>query len=178
VYDFGQNASSIMRLEVQGKKGQNVKLIPGELLDDEGFVDQDASGGPHYYVYTLNGDGTEVWQPKFTYYGFRYIQVERAAPDTVQQDSIPKVFDLDFLHTRSSAPRTGHFETSFGLFNDIYELINWAIKSNIQSVVTDCPHREKLGWLEQTHLMGGSIHYNYHLHHLYKKLVFDMMDAQ
>ncbi|MCW9705263.1 family 78 glycoside hydrolase catalytic domain [Fodinibius salsisoli] len=178
IYDFGQNASGIMQLEVKGKKGEEVILRPAELLSDEGLANQDATGSPHYYKYTLKGEGTETWQPKFTYYGFRYIQVEGAAPDSVEQEIKPKVSDLKFLHTRSSAPRTGHFETSYELFNNIYSLINWAIKSNIQSVVTDCPHREKLGWMEQTHLMGGSIHYNYHLYHLYKKLVFDMMDAQ
>jgi hypothetical protein len=64
------------------------------------------------------------------------------------------------------------------LFNRIYNLINWAIKSNLQSVVTDCPHREKLGWLEQTFLMGASIRFNFDIYHLYKKIVGDMMDAQ
>ena len=58
------------------------------------------------------------------------------------------------------------------------ELIKWAIKSNLQSVMTDCPHREKLGWLEQTYLMGGGIHYNYDIYHLYNKLVDDMIEAQ
>ncbi|MDR8391957.1 glycoside hydrolase family 78 protein [Aliifodinibius sp. S!AR15-10] len=178
VYDFGQNASGIMKLEVNGAKGQEVILRPAELLTEEGFANQDATGEPHYYRYTLNGDGTETWQPKFTYYGFRYVQVEGAAPGTADQGELPKITDLDFLHTRSSAPQTGHFETSFGLFNEINELIKWAIRSNIQSVMTDCPHREKLGWMEQTHLMGGSVHYNYHLYHLYKKLVHDMMDSQ
>src|SRR5699024_7281256 len=178
IYDFGQNASGIMQLKVEGQKGEAVMLRPAELLTEDGLPNQDATGDPHYYKYTLKGEGIETWQPKFTYYGFRYIQVEGAAPDSVHQENEPKVSDLKFLQTRSSAPRTGHFETSFDLFNSIYSLVNWAIKSNIQSVVTDCPHREKLGWMEQTHLMGGSIHYNYHLYHLYKKLVFDMMDAQ
>jgi hypothetical protein len=64
------------------------------------------------------------------------------------------------------------------LFNKTFTLIDWAIKSNLQSVVTDCPHREKLSWLEEDHLMGGSIHYNYDIYGLYRKLVSDMMDAQ
>lgn len=178
VYDFGQNASGIPRLKVQGEKGQEVKLTPGELLNDNGLVTQSATGSPHYYLYILKGEGTEEWQPQFTYYGFRYIQVEGAAPDTVSTTDKPLLGDLKFLHTRNAAPKTGDFETSDELFNDIYSLIDWAIKSNLQSVVTDCPHREKLGWMEQTHLMGGSIHYNYHLYHLYKKLIYDMIDAQ
>jgi hypothetical protein len=64
------------------------------------------------------------------------------------------------------------------LFNSIYELIKWSIKSNLASVATDCPHREKLGWLEQTHLMGNSIKFNYDIHNLYNKIIDDMIEAQ
>ena len=64
------------------------------------------------------------------------------------------------------------------IHNRIFTLIDWAIKSNLQSIVTDCPHREKLGWLEQDYLMGASIHYNFDIDHLYRKVVKDMMDAQ
>jgi alpha-L-rhamnosidase len=179
LYDFGQNASGIVELKIKGKKGQKVKLTPGELIDEQKLVNQKASGGPYYFTYTLNGDGEEVWRPRFTYYGFRYVQVEGAASDTVKTSTdTPKILSLKFLHTRNSTAEVGHFECSNELFNNIYSLINWAIKSNLQSVVTDCPHREKLGWMEQTYLMGGSIHYNFDIYNLYKKLVFDMMDAQ
>ena len=178
LYDFGQNASGIPRIKVKGKKGQQIRLTPSELLHDNGLANQDASGKPHYYTYTLKGDGVEIWHPKFTYYGFRYVQVEGAVPDSVSDDNKPGIVNMEFLHNRNSAPGTGHFETSYEPFNDIYSLIKWAIKSNLQSVMTDCPHREKLGWLEQTHLMGGSVHYNYHLHHLYNKQIADMMDSQ
>ncbi len=82
------------------------------------------------------------------------------------------------MHTSNSSALNGEFECSNKLFNKINQLIKWAIKSNLQSVVTDCPHREKLSWLEQDHLMGGSINANYNVYHLYKKLVYDMMDAQ
>lgn len=178
IYDFGQNASGIFKLNVRGNRAQQVKLTPAELLNNQGLANQNASGAPHVYNYTLSRDSIESWQPKFTYYGFRYIQVEGAVPDTVTDSSKPMVEDLKFLHTRSQAPATGHFETSHELFTEINSLIKWAVKSNMQSVITDCPHREKLGWLEQTYLMGGGIHYNYDLRSLYKKLVYDMMDAQ
>src|SRR5690606_18795871 len=72
----------------------------------------------------------------------------------------------------------GTFTCSNDLFNRINTLIKWAIKSNIQSVVTDCPHREKLSWLEQDYLMGNSIRYNLEIYQLYRKLVYDMIDAQ
>jgi alpha-L-rhamnosidase len=173
VYDFGQNASGIVELKVKGKRGQTIRLTPGEILDKHQMIDQTAltegMDSLYYLSYTLKGEGVETWRPKFTYYGFRYLQMEGAEPGQVS---------LTALHNRNSAPSNGSFECSAGLFNRIYTLINWAIKSNLQSVVTDCPHREKLGWLEQDYLMGASIHYNYDIYHLYKAMVRDMMDAQ
>jgi hypothetical protein len=78
----------------------------------------------------------------------------------------------------NSSPEAGTFKCSNQLFNSIYELIKWSVKSNLASVVTDCPHREKLGWLEQTHLMGNSIKFIYDIHNLYDKVIDDMMEAQ
>lgn len=179
LYDFGKNASGIVELKVKGKKGQEVRLIPAELINDKHLANQKASGSPYYFSYILKGDGIETWKPRFTYYGFRYVQVEGAVPDTAKlKTDLPRIVGLDMLHTRNSAPTVGKFECSNELFNRINSLIDWAIKSNLQSVVTDCPHREKLGWLEQTLLMGGGIHYNFDIYHLYSKQVEDMMEAQ
>jgi len=179
LYDFGQNCSGIIELKVTGKKGSVIKLTPGELITKNNQINQNASGGPYYFSYTLKGDGVEIWRPKFTYYGFRYVMVEGAIPDSEKQNTeTPKIIDLQLLHTANSAPKTGEFECSNQLFNQIYTLIDWAVRSNLQSVTTDCPHREKLGWLEQTYLMGASMHYNYNLYPLYRKIVLDMIDAQ
>jgi len=179
VYDFGQNASGIVELKVKGKKGQEVRLIPAELVNDQKLANQNASGEPYYFSYTLQGDGIETWRPLFTYYGFRYVQVEGAVPDSVKSSAnLPRIIGMEMLHTRNSSPETGRFECSNDLFNRINSLILWAIRSNFQSVLTDCPHREKLGWLEQTLLMGEGIHYNFDLYHLYSKQVMDMMEAR
>jgi len=179
VYDFGQNASGIVRLKVKGAEGQRVLITPAELLNGEGLASQQASGAPYTFAYTLKGDGLESWTPRFTYYGFRYAQVEGAVPlQNEPAPGIPIMFDLTLLHTRNCSPSAGSFLCSNPLFNRIFELINWAIKSNLASVPTDCPHREKLGWLEQIHLMGGSIQYNFEILNLCNKLVDDMIEAQ
>lgn len=178
VYDFGQNASGIVELKVKGKKGQTVKLIPAELLNGNKLSNQKATGSPYYFLYTLKGDGEEIWRPRFTYYGFRYVQLEGAAPDTAAGTSSPAITQLSFLHTRNAAPATGSFSCSNELFNRIHTLVQWAIKSNLQSVVTDCPHREKLSWLEQDYLMGNAIQHNYDISLLYRKLLDDMREAQ
>ncbi len=179
VYDFGQNASGIIHLKVKGKKGAVVKLTPAELLGEDELANQTASGKPYYFAYTLKGDGVEEWEPRFTYYGFRYVQVEGVIPvgEKGNPDE-PVIEDLKFLHTRNSAPIVGSFECSNPLFNNIFQLINWAMKSNLASVTTDCPHREKLGWLEVTHLVGSSIKYNYDILNYYNKIIEDMINGQ
>lgn len=179
VYDMGQNASAIPAIAVKGKRGAVVRISPGELLNKDGSVNQSASGDPHYYDYTLSGQGVEHWQPKFTYYGFRYIQVEGAVPEKeANPDSKPVMVSLKSLHIRNAAKRSGTFTSSNELFNKTNTLIDWAIRSNMVSVFTDCPHREKLGWLEQAHLMGGSVQYNYDVATLNKKIVDDMIIGQ
>jgi len=179
MYDFGQNASGILALKVRGKKGQTVKLIPAELINEQQLSNQKATGSPYYFSYTLKGDGEETWQPSFSYYGFRYVQVEGAVPDTgAGNKELPVITGLSLLHTRNSAPVNGSFVCSNTLFNRIDTLIQWGIKGNFQSVVTDCPHREKLSWLEQDYLMGASLKYNFETYNLYNKLIHDMIDAQ
>jgi len=179
LFDFAQNASGIIELKVKGKKGQVVRMIPSELITRNNQPNQSASGSPYSFSYTLKGEGEETWRPRFTYYGFRYVKVEGAVPASEKaNDTSAQLLDLKLLHNRNSAPSVGTFSCSYDLFNRTFDLINWAIKSNLQSVLTDCPHREKLGWLEQTFLMGSSVHFNFDLYHLYSKQVNDMMEAQ
>ncbi len=176
MYDFGQNASGIISLKVKGNRGTQVKIRPDELINEDGNITQFSGGGPFEFNYTLKGEGIEEWQPKFTYYGFRYADVEIIEPEHSAANT--EIVELKMLHTRNSSPIVGSFSCSDTLFNQIFELINWSIKSNMASVATDCPHREKLGWLEETYLIGPSIHYNYDIQLLYNKIVNDMIDSQ
>lgn len=179
VLDLGQNFSGVIDVAVSGKRGDTVRFHPGELLDDKQCVNQSASGGPYYFSYTLSGSGHERWQPRFTYYGFRYIELEGAVPQgCANPDSLPEIIAVEGVHTACDLPRAGSFECSKPMFNRIYELIDWAVRSNTASVLTDCPHREKLGWLEQAHLMQYSIQYRYHTPLLYTKMMADMAASQ
>ncbi len=179
VYDLGQNASGIPKLVVKGKAGDTVIMKPAELLANDGTITTQPIGTPVFFKYTLKGIGSESWQPQFMYYGFRYIQVEGAVPEgQPNPDHLPVVTGLFGLHTRNSAATIGTFSCSNELFNKTYKLINWAIRSNTSSVFTDCPHREKLGWLEEAHLVGPSIRYNYDIASLCRKVVKDMINAQ
>jgi alpha-L-rhamnosidase len=179
IYDLGQNASGIIELSVSGKKGDTIRIIPAELLKADGSTTQQSSGGPAYFNYILNGDGVETWRPKFTYYGFRYLQVKGGIPSgKPNTNQKPIITSLKGLHIRNAAAKVGSFESSNVLFNQTFNLIDWAIKSNMVSVFTDCPHREKLGWLEQIHLMGSSVRYNYDAAPLLRKSLRDMGNSQ
>lgn len=179
VFDFGQNASGIVEISVKGKKGQQVEIWPAELLTEDGFPNQRATGSPHFYTYVMKGDGVETWRPRFSYYGLKYAQLKGVVPEGLSQEGdAAQLVGLRFLHTRNSAPSNGSFHSSNELFNGTHRIIDWAIRSNHQSVLTDCPHREKLGWMEQTFLMGNGVHFNYDNYHLYRKLIYGMMDGQ
>ena len=175
VYDFGQNCASMPKLTVKGPAGASVRLTPGELLHGNGLVSQDSCGGPAYCTYTLKGAGVETWMPRFFYYGSRYLQVETTGRDA---GAAPQIVELTSQFVHSSAATVGSFSCANPLVNRIHDLINAAIKSNLQSVLTDCPHREKLGWLECAHLLAGCLMYNYDLPTFYAKIANDMSEAQ
>jgi hypothetical protein len=179
VFDLGQNFSGIPQIMVYGKKGDTIRIIPAELVNEDGSANQKASGSPHYYDYVLKGDGMETWHPLFTYYGFRYLQVQGAVfQNESNPQKLPVVVEIKGLHTRNAAETVGDFACSNELFNKTFKLIDWAMKSNMASVFTDCPHREKLGWLEEAHLVGSSLHYNYDIVGLARKCINDMRISQ
>jgi hypothetical protein len=178
VLDMGQNLSGYPVIKIAGKRGQIVRLTVGEQLDPEtGQVSQKQSGSPHYYTYTLSGEGAEEWHPDFSYYGFRYIQIDGASVFSAD-DNLPTISEVQSHFIYNSTPETGYFECSNERFNRIHQLIKNAVKSNMQTVFTDCPHREKLGWLEETHLNGPGLLYNWDMKSFFPKIMQDMEDAQ
>lgn len=180
VADMGQNLAGFPEITVSGKRGQKVTLIVAEKLTRQGACDQRQTGRQHYYEYTLKGDGTdETWHPHFSYYGFRYIQVEGAILEgQPNPDGLPVLKRLNSCFIYNSAEEVSSFECSNPLFTDTHRLIERAERSNMQGVLTDCPHREKLGWLEQDHLCGPSLLYNYDMTRYAPKVIRDITDTQ
>lgn len=180
VYDFGQNAPLMARLKARGAAGASVRIIPSELVATNGFVDRVSCGGTKskaWWEYTLAGTGrSESWMPQFFYHGARYFQVELSpAPGATD---LPVVERLDGVVVHSSSEPIGEFACSNELFNRIRTLIRWAQRANMVSVLTDCPHREKLGWLEEYHLNGPAFRYEFDLNALFTKAMNDMADSQ
>jgi len=168
VYDLGQNFAGWPEITVQGAAGAAVKLTPGELLEKDGTVSQKSSGRPQWFSYTLKGGGVERWHPRFSYYGFRYVQVEGKAHLLALRGAA--------VHTSSAA--VGSFASSDNLLNRIHTLIVRSVENNAVSLFTDCPHREKLGWLEETHLMAPSILYDFDFAGLFAATAQNIADEQ
>ena len=187
VLDMGQNLAGFPQIKVSGKVGQQVRLYLSETLTAQGTCNQKQSGSPYYLTYTLSGKGEksadgkriETWHPHFTYYGYRYIQVEGAVMKGDENpDGKPVVEDIQSCFVYNSAAKIGNFECSNPMFNRAYQIIDRAIRSNWQAVWTDCPHREKLGWLEQDWLNGEGLVYNYDCRSMIEQTMQNIADAQ
>lgn len=184
VFDLGQNASLMPRLTVRGARGARVKLIPAELAHPDGSIDRASINGvgtggtglsDSWWSYTLAGRSEETWFPRFFYHGCRYLEAQLTPGE---DGALPVIVALEGVVVHSASPAVGEFECSSELFNRIRPLIRWAQRSNLAHVITDCPHREKLGWLEQYHLNGPSLRYEWDLGRMYLKTFDDMADAQ
>ncbi len=177
--DMGQNLAGFPQITLQGKPGQKVTMIVAESLTDENAANQRQTGRQHYYTYTLRSDKPETWHPRFSYYGFRYIQVEGAVfAGEPNPQGLPVIEDIRSCFIYNSAAEEGAFESSSAVFTSAHRLIRNAIRSNMQSVFTDCPHREKLGWLEQVHLNGPGLLYNLDLTTYLPKVLRDVANSQ
>lgn len=178
IFNMDQNLSGFTTIKVKGKKGQTVRVWVGESLNEDGTVSQGKTGKPYYYDYTLKGEGVEEWQPKFSYYGFQYVQLENINYKETKDENLPTLVDLKSNFIYNSAGQAGTFESSNDIFNKTHLLINNAIKSNFQSVFTDCPQREKLGWLEEIHLNGPGLLFNYNLESFIPATMQNISDSQ
>jgi len=187
VYDLGQNFAGRPEMVVRGPVGSAVKLTPAEVLGDDGLAWQRSfNAGPDRWVlynYTLagqgGGKGEERFVPRFNYHGFRYLQVEGAVPaGRANPDGKPEIISLAGQFLYADLPQVGTFTSSDKLLERTHHLIERAVVSNAYSVLTDCPHREKLGWLEQAHLNALTVIYNRDASTMYEKMIGDIVDTQ
>lgn len=180
VYDLGQNASYMPRLRVSGPRGSKVTLVPAEVVNPDGSIQRSTMGstnrGISWWEYTKATDETESWFPQFYYVGCRYLEARLTPPQPGAP--LPRLESLEGVIVHASAAPAGEFSCSDPLLNRIRDLVRWAQRANMVSVLTDCPHREKLGWLEQYHLNGPAIRYEFDLARMFTKGMNDMAEAQ
>ena len=140
IVDFGQNLVGRLRLTVCGEAGQTVILRHAEVLENGELCTRPLRTAQATDRYTLRGDEVETWEPRFTFHGFRYAEVE-GWPGTLKTE------DLCAVVCHSDMERTGWFECSDPLINRFHENVVWSMRGNFFDIPTDCPQRdERLGW--------------------------------
>lgn len=141
IADLGQNMVGWVRLRVRGEAGMTVTLRHAEVLDQEGnFYTANLRSARQTVQYTLKGGGEEVYEPRFTFMGFRYVKIEGWPGELTPSD-------LTGIVVHSDIPPIGTFECSNPLINQLQHNIVWGQKGNFVDVPTDCPQRdERLGW--------------------------------
>jgi alpha-L-rhamnosidase len=140
IVDFGQNLVGWLRISVRGTTGQTITLRHAEVLEHGELGTRPLRRAAATDRYILRGDGLETWEPRFTFHGFRYAEVE-GWPGELRPD------DLRAVVCHSDMERTGWFECSDPLINRLHENVVWSMRGNFLDVPTDCPQRdERLGW--------------------------------
>lgn len=173
VFDMGQNMVGWCRLAVRGPAGTRVSLRHAETLQADGTLYLDNIRGAQVTdVYTLKGDGKEVYEPRFTYHGFRFVEVT-GLPGK------PSLASLEGRVVNDDVASAGEFACSNPTINRIYKNTLWGVRGNYRSIPTDCPQRdERQGWLGDRSAESKGETYLFDIAALYAKWVRDMADAQ
>ncbi len=182
IFDMGINFAGVCLLKINGSKGSTITLRHAEMLDKEGNIDQ-RNINMHLRprnnreiiqtdVYILKGEGTEEYLPQFTYHGFRYVEVTLSEPMNIDKNTLTGVI----MH--SGVEKTGSFECSNELINNIHEICNRSYLSNLFGIPTDCPTREKNGWMADGFMVQEAGMFTYDSRNIYAKWVKDMIDTQ
>lgn len=173
VFDFGQNFAGWAALRVRADAGRAITLRYAEVLREDGCVNQDNLRSARARdVYIARGGGEECWEPRFTYHGFRYVQVEGLPVP-------PDAATLTGRVVRSGMAECGDFSCSDPFINRLHSAIQWTERSNLIGIPTDCPQRnERMGWLNDMTARTEELLCNFDAARLLSKWVGDIADAQ
>jgi alpha-L-rhamnosidase len=169
VFDMGQNLVGWIRLKVQGQAGATVTLRHTEVLTKDGnFYRDNLRKAEQKIQYTLKGGGVEIYEPHFTFQGFRYVSVEGFP-------GAPALENLTGIVIHSDMPTTGSFECSHPLLNQLQHNIQWGQKGNFLDVPTDCPQRdERLGWTGDAQVFSRTAAFNMNVNNFFAKWLRDV----
>jgi alpha-L-rhamnosidase len=173
VFDMGQNMVGWVRLTVRGAAGMTVTLRHAEVLDSDGdFYTDNLRQAEQTVRYTLKGDGTEIYEPRFTFQGFRYVAVDGFP-------GAPTPENLTGVVVHSDMTPTGSFESSEPLINQLQHNIVWGQKGNFLDVPTDCPQRdERLGWTGDAQVFARTAAFNMDVAGFFTKWLGDLAADQ
>ncbi|MCX6249787.1 MAG: family 78 glycoside hydrolase catalytic domain [Bacteroidetes bacterium] len=169
VIDFGQNLVGFVTVKISGKKGDTITIRHAEVLDKEGnFYTENLRRAKATDIYILKGEGTETFEPHFTFHGFRYIKIE-GLPEAADPDTFTAVA------LYSDMKPTGIFTSSSSLINQLQHNIQWGQKGNFLDVPTDCPQRdERLGWTGDAQVFSRTATFNMDVHNFFVKWLKDV----
>ena len=173
VFDLGQNFSGWARLTVKGQRGDRIHMQFGEMLNPDGTVyTANLRSARAADNYILKGKGKEIWEPHFTFHGFRYVEVTGLRKK-------PSPGMITGIVIQSDSAMTSSFECSNPMLNQLYRNIVWGQRSNYLEVPTDCPQRdERLGWTGDTQVFVRTGTYNQDIGAFFTKWNIDLMDTQ
>lgn len=173
VIDFGQNLVGWVIVKVRGSKGDTVTISHAEVLDKWGnFYTANLRSAKAQDHYVLNGNGEEIFEPHFTWHGFRYIKVE-GYPGELNPD------DFTAVALYSDMKQTGTFSTSNEMINQLQHNIIWGQKGNFLDVPTDCPQRdERLGWTGDAQAFSRTATFNMGVDNFFAKWLRDLASDQ
>ncbi|MCL3779187.1 hypothetical protein EMN47_02190 [Prolixibacteraceae bacterium JC049] len=169
IFDLGKNITGYPRIKVNVPAGTKITIRTSEILNNDGTINYWTSGREWKLEYIAKGGGVETWQPRFSYTGFRYIEVAGLSQESA-------VDDVQGVMTHSDVPQTGTFSCSNELINRIQSAYVLSQVGNLVGFPTDCPHRERLGWLGDALQIGFSANYNLDMQYFWKKWFRDMDD--
>lgn len=175
LYSFPQNCSAQLRVTLQGgKPGQQVRFRCGEHRQGDKLF------GAYIVDSSFTTDGKRHTHQWLSFYlGMQFVEVTGAVPKGRPNPlGLPVIDKLELVHVRTALPIGGEFTSSNDLFNRTHQLVDWAMRANCAHVLTDCPHREKLGWLECAYLLAPTFQFRYQSSDWLDKILGDIRDAQ
>jgi alpha-L-rhamnosidase len=173
IFDFGQNFAGSVQLKIDGRKTDKIVLRFGEMLDADGnLYTTNIRMARATDTYLTKGEKEEIWEPLFTYHGFRYVEITGYPEKPVTEI-------LTAIAFHSDIPVTGSFECSNEKLNRLYDSIFWSQRSNFMDIPTDCPQRdERLGWTADAVDFIRTASFNMDTSLFYTKWLRDLNDAQ
>lgn len=177
VLDFGQNISGFIHIKTVQTEGKKLVLKHAERLNSDGTIDFNGMNSTYYFQNgefqidkVICANGITEWEPRFTYHGFRYLEIEG-----LEDEPTPEEFIAIFVH--QDIADTSEFNCSDEILNKLFNMAKISVWSNLFYIPTDCPTREKFGWANDAQASCEQLLQNFDIYKMFRKWLQDIFDA-